>query len=155
MDSYKQVIDVSKVGEGHKKIWKHFSSYLQLFKKKIIWRRKLWANVEVKTRLKSNMTACFLFQMEILLHRQELQEGLAERWVDCTALVIWTMGHHIEIQEEFSSTNSKGTFEGKKEQDLIKRALSQMLGMWMEIFCFEVGGQSELVLQAMVEETTK
>lgn len=30
-----------------------------------------------------------------------------------------------------------------------------MLGMWMEIFCFEVGGQSELVLQAMVEETTK
>lgn len=100
--------------------------------------------------------------MEILLHRQELQEGLAERWVDYTALVIWTMGHHIEIQEEFSSTNSKGTFEGKKEQDLIKRAVSQikravsqMLGMWMEIFCFEVGGQSELVLQAMVEETTK
>lgn len=68
------------------------------------------------------------------------------------------MGHHIEIQEEFSSTNSfdtnsKGTFEEKKELDLIKRALSQMEGMWMEVFCFEVGGQSELPLQAMVEET--
>lgn len=81
MDSYKQVIDVSKVGEGHKKIWKHFSSYLQLLKKKNYLKEEIMGKCGSQNKMEEQHDCMFPFPNGNII----AQAGVAGRFS-------WEMG---------------------------------------------------------------